>query len=43
MEQQSQSDTQESMQFGEVDPNTEQLVLNHSQDNSQPLIGILML
>jgi hypothetical protein len=43
MEQQSQSDSQESMQFGEVDPTTEQLVLNNSQDNSQPLIGILML
>lgn len=43
MEQQSQSDSQELMQFGDVDPSAEQLLLNNSQDNSQPLIGILML
>lgn len=43
MEQQSQSDSQESVQFGEVDLSTEQQVLNDSQENSQPPIGILIL
>ncbi len=43
MEQQTQSDPQESVQFGEVDPTADQLILNDYPDNSPPLIGIFML
>jgi hypothetical protein len=43
MEQQSSFDSQESMEFGAVDPHSDQLVRNNANENSPPVIGILIL